>query len=599
MPENAETASRSPLPKSPSLKDSNLKLSPILPLAPLEYLQNQRRGSITDPSLHAAHKGAPPPFRPHADPSASLNSTAPSTFITDNYTFGDATPRPPASDSTPLRRLLHSPSHDQGATTSASPPNGKAAREAPRRASIDPMSLRRPSTTGPEVAQSYLGKRKMSLDRVLPGVEDSEGIPSRPGRPGASAGGMEVDMEGPAPKRRSSAVDARIAKLSLNERRNSVDSRTTLGTMAGGWWTSSTTTSTTSGNGERAGERRDSTSSTAGSPPSLFPALNSANPGGEGRAPPGVAGFAWTTSSHPAAAEIMHNESIDPHSRPQFDPNQPQIPSIPPLSFHPERRMSAPDTTVAISTGPTRVLRSRSRPPSRQMRNSEPSNHQASPSPGQEDPSMQGQSSGSTSKIDKSSTPYSRSPELRVSHKLAERKRRKEMKDLFDELRDQLPADRGMKASKWEILSKAIEFVQQLKQSHQDMAREIDMLRGELDLLRQNPNPLAQFPPGAPVVYGQGHPHPVPGPYPMHAPPGVLPHPHPPPPHPQHPQQQQPPHSGPPQPPLSRPASSQNMYPPTPGSNAHPHPSHQQPPAAPPQQRQQNGTISRAEVPPT
>lgn len=81
---------------------------------------------------------------------------------------------------------------------------------------------------------------------------------------------------------------------------------------------------------------------------------------------------------------------------------------------------------------------------------------------------------------DKDSKPYSRSPELRVSHKLAERKRRKEMKELFDDLRDQLPVDKGPKTSKWEILSKAVEHIAQIQQDKEDLVAEVERLRKQL-----------------------------------------------------------------------------------------------------------------------
>lgn len=64
------------------------------------------------------------------------------------------------------------------------------------------------------------------------------------------------------------------------------------------------------------------------------------------------------------------------------------------------------------------------------------------------------------------------------------------MKDLFDELRDALPAERGGKSSKWEVLTKAIEHINQLK-IHQDaMQKEIESLRAERETYRSPVNEM-------------------------------------------------------------------------------------------------------------
>ena len=115
MPRNAAAAL--PL-KAPSNGLSHKELlsrqSPP-PLAPLQYLQNQRRGSITDPSLHAApnaksfvnYRDPALPTSVHHEPAAKHHPS--SSRPSSPYVFGDATSHLP--DNSPrIRNLLRSPS---------------------------------------------------------------------------------------------------------------------------------------------------------------------------------------------------------------------------------------------------------------------------------------------------------------------------------------------------------------------------------------------------------------------------------------------------------------------------------------------------------
>ncbi|KAJ2356378.1 hypothetical protein GGF43_002110 [Coemansia sp. RSA 2618] len=77
------------------------------------------------------------------------------------------------------------------------------------------------------------------------------------------------------------------------------------------------------------------------------------------------------------------------------------------------------------------------------------------------------------------------SAKIRTIHKLAERRRRREMKNLFDTLRKCLPIDKSIRLSKWEVLKKAIDVI-----STQDA--EIHMLRLHIDSAKAIPSNAQQ-----------------------------------------------------------------------------------------------------------
>ena len=190
-------------------------------------------------------------------------------------------------------------------------------------------------------------KRKLSSDRNMPttGGDDIDSQLIGPGVPSS----INIGLEGPALKRRGSIAETQRVHI-FDNRRHSMDARSSSGGPQ--WWS---------------GDRRDSSSSMFTSPPVSYgsPAYSADSSHGH---PPGTTPFAWQSTQSPDQTSTVQSEGDGSSSGRPFDPSYvPPIGMVPPVPFNAERRMSVPTnlpSTMSATSTVSRVLRSRSRPPS-------------------------------------------------------------------------------------------------------------------------------------------------------------------------------------------------------------------------------------------